>query len=334
MSQPSVPPPQTIRRLEEAAVPLFALHAAIQLGVFTPLASRAMAADELADALGVDATKLSMLLYILAYIGLLSVEGGRFANGDEAAHYLVQGTPTYLRGLHTMWSSGDFAANLATADSIRTGIAQAKLEYTEANSKELEAFLRGRNTLLRTAGAVFAARYDLSSCRTLVDVGGGAGGLSIALAEAYPQLHITLVDLAHVTEIAREVVAESGFENRIETQDVDLLRESPPGMYDAAVLFAFLQIFPVAEIRIALRNVAATIRPGGTIYILGQILDDTRLTPANAVMMNLGFLNIYDHGQSYTDGEYQQWLTEAGFINIRRDAPLGQVTICIADKAG
>jgi len=209
MSQPSVPPPQTIRRLEEAAVPLFALHAAIQLGVFTPLASRAMAADELADALGVDGTKLSMLLYILAHTGLLSVEGGRFANGDEAAHYLVQGTPTYLRGLHTMWSSGDFAANLATADSIRTGIAQAKLEYTEANSKELEAFLRGRNTLLRTAGAVFASRYDLSSCRTLVDVGGGAGGLSIALAEAYPQLHITLVDLAHVTEIAREVVAAS-----------------------------------------------------------------------------------------------------------------------------
>jgi hypothetical protein len=50
--------------------------------------------------------------------------------------------------------------------------------------------------------------------------------------------------------------------------------------------------------------------------------------------MNLGFLNIYDHGQSYTEGEYRQWLAEAGFTNIRRDAPLGQVTICIADKAG
>lgn len=333
MSQPSIPPAQTIRHLEAAVYPLFALYAAIQLDVFTPLATRPMSSDELAAALGVDATKLGMLLYVLVQAGFLTVEDGLFANGDEAAHYLVRGTPTYLRGLHSMWTSGTFAEMLVTADSIRTGIAQAKIEYTEEHRAALEAFLRGRNAMLRTSGGVFASRYDLSACRTLIDVGGGAGGFSIALAEAYPHLRIMLADLPHVTKIAQQVVGEAGVGDRIETRGVDVLMESPPGAFDAAVLCAFLQIFPVEEIRIALRHVAAAIHPGGRVYILGQMLDDSRLSPPSAVNGNLVFLNAYDGGQAYTEGEYRQWLSEAGFTNIRRDAPLGQLTICIAEKA-
>ena len=53
-----------------------------------------------------------------------------------------------------------------------------------------------------------------------------------------------------------------------------------------------------------------------------------------AADVKIMFLNAYDGGQAYTEGEYRQWLSEAGFENIRRDAPLGQLTICIAEKAG
>lgn len=333
MSQPSVPAVPTIRHLEEAAVPLFALHAAIDLGVFTPLAAGSLSASELAAALGVDPEKLGMLLYILAHMGLLTVEDGRFANGEEAAHALVRGTPAYLRGLHTMWSGGSpFAELLKTADSIRTGVAQARRDYTAADDAQLEAFLRGRDTMLRTTGALFAARYDLSGARTLLDAGGGAGAFSVALAEAYPQLQITLVDLPHVARIARRVLVEALVGERMSVLAADLLAGPPPGTYDAAVLCAFLQVFPADEARRALRHVAAAIRPGGLIYILGQILDDSRLSPRSAVVSNLGFLNTLDGGQAFTEGEYRRWLTEAGFGNIRRDAPLGQLTICIAEK--
>src|SRR5437868_1334964 len=110
MSQPSAPPAQMIRHLEEAVYPLFALYAAIQLDVFTPLATRPLSSDELAATLGVDANKLGMLLYVLVDAGFLTAEDGLFANGDEAAYYLVQGTATYLRGLHSMWGSGTFEA--------------------------------------------------------------------------------------------------------------------------------------------------------------------------------------------------------------------------------
>ncbi len=30
------------------------------------------------------------------------------------------------------------------------------------------------------------------------------------------------------------------------------------------------------------------------------------------------FLNVYDEGEAYTEGEYREWLSEAGFENIER----------------
>ena len=53
-------------------------------------------------------------------------------------------------------------------------------------------------------------------------------------------------------------------------------------------------------------------------FILGTILDDSRLTPSYAVSSNLNYLNIYDEGRAYTEGEYRAWLQEAGFEFLER----------------
>jgi hypothetical protein len=34
--------------------------------------------------------------------------------------------------------------------------------------------------------------------------------------------------------------------------------------------------------------------------------------------MNLNFINNLDAGESYTEQEYREWLSEAGFVDIER----------------
>ena len=58
--------------------------------------------------------------------------------------------------------------------------------------------------------------------------------------------------------------------------------------------------------------------PGGTIYIEGSVLDDSRVSPLDTVGFNLVFINIYDGGQAYTVQEHRDWLTEAGFEDMER----------------
>ena len=120
------PRPETIEKLGAAMYPSFAMLAGMQLDLFTPLKDGPMNVGELAQALGVDSTKLEPLLYCLVAAELLTVEGERFSNTPEADHFLVRGKPAYQGGRHESFSE-HWNTTLKTAESIRAGAAQALL---------------------------------------------------------------------------------------------------------------------------------------------------------------------------------------------------------------
>ena len=73
--------------------------------------------------------------------------------------------------------------------------------------------------------------------------------------------------------------------------------------------------------------------PGGAIYILGVgILDNSRISPRAAAITNTIFINIYDEGQAYTEDEYHDWLTAAGFVDFKRDTLPDGLGIITAQK--
>jgi hypothetical protein len=85
------------------------------------------------------------------------------------------------------------------------------------------------------------------------------------------------------------------------------------GSFDVAILRSFIQVLSSDQARRALRNVGQVIEPGGAIYILGSIIDNSRLSPPEIVGHNLYYLNIYDEGQAWIEQEHWEWLAEAGF---------------------
>jgi ubiquinone/menaquinone biosynthesis C-methylase UbiE len=317
MTSPA-PRPETIEKLANGVYPAFAMLAGMQLDLFTPLKDGPMYAAQLADTLGVGSAKLQPLLYALVVAGLLTVDGERFANTPEANAFLVRGRPTYLGGMQ-----GNFArqwnGTLKTAESIRTGTAQDKIDFSAMSSEAGEAFFRQLHAGALTTGRELVARYDFSSYRTLLDVGGGSGGLAIALTEACPHLHATVVDLPTVTPITQRFVAEAGAAARVQVIPADVVQGPLTGAYEVAVLRAFIQVLSPEQARRALRHISQVIEPGGAIYIIGNaILDNTRTAPFAAVAFSLYLINALDGGQSYTEQEHRNWLTEAGFVGCER----------------
>ena len=114
--------------------------------------------------------------------------------------------------------------------------------------------------------------------------------------------------------IARDTVA--GLSSRIEVMEGDILAAPPPGRYDAAVMRALIQAIGRDEAARAIANIRPALEPGGWLYILSHIVDDTRVEPASAVGFNLVFLNIYRAGEAYSEGEYRTWLADAGFTDV------------------
>jgi SAM-dependent methyltransferase len=309
--------PETINRLRFAGDGAFAMLAGMQLDVFSPLKSRPMTAEQIADVIGVGSRRLRLLLYSLVVGGLLTEQNGEFSNTPEANQFLVKGAPSYIGNRHAAiaWR---WSASLKTAESIRTGMPQAKIDFSNSPQEELEKFLRDINPNTVSSARALLKNYDFSSIETLADVGSGGAGLAITIASACPHIKATAVDLPQVAPIAQKIVQEQGATDRVKVLAADVISGPLPGAYDAVILRALLQVLSPADARLAVKNVGGAVKPGGKIYIVGQILDDSRTAPLEAVGFNLTFINMLEDGESHTEAEYRDWLSEAGFVDIER----------------
>ena len=327
----SPPEPKTIQKLVDV-YPSFALLAGMQLDLFTPLKAGPMRPEQIADAIGVDVAKLKPLLYALVAAELLTVEGDRFANTEEANHFLVRGSPSYMGGVHPLYADLWDAA-LHTAESIRTGQPQAKHDYTQMSREALETFYEGLHPGALVTGRTLAEDYGLSSCQRLLDVGGGSGGVAIAVVKACPHIRATVVDVSNVTPITQRFVREASVSDRVKVITANIVEAPLHESFDAVVLKSFIQVLSPSDARRALTNINATMAPGGTIYILGiGILDNSRISPRAAAITNTIFINIYDEGQAYTEDEYHDWMTAAGFVDFKRDTLPDGLGIITAQK--
>jgi predicted O-methyltransferase YrrM len=313
----SMPRPEHVERLAMAVYPSFAMLAGMELDVFTTLDDAALTGGQVAAALGVDPKRVKPLLYALVAAGLLRCDGDRFENTPEARQFLVRGRPEYIGMRHQAYRRR-WQTVLRAAESIRTGVSEAPRVYAEMSGEQREAYYLGLHTEALAAGRELAARQEFSHYRRLVDVGGGSGGVAIALAQAWPALAATIVDLPATTAIARRNVDEIGLANRIKVLAVDIVHDSLNGSYDVAVLRGVVVVLAPDDARYVLSQVNRILTPGGAIYVVGWVLDDSRVTPPELATYNLQFSTALDYGGVYTEAEIRLWLVEAGFHDIVR----------------
>ncbi|EJN02492.1 methyltransferase [Phyllobacterium sp. YR531] len=317
-----------------AAVPrAFALRSALELGIFTRLGNNSLTAESLGTALNIDPDRLSRLLYALASIGLLEVWEGQFRNGAEAAAFLDASKPAYRGGDHELLREL-WEADLLTAESLRQNHPAALHDFSEAGPESAAAFSR----MLAPGGVIFgrhlAQEIDLSTIGSVIDIGGGSGTILVGLRERHPHIAATLMELPTVAAVAPMILSEYGADDVI-VEEGDITVAPSTGQHDLAILKAVVQVLPPEQARSSILNAARCLRPGGKIAIAGQgVVDDDRLGPAEGVFLNLTFLNLYRHGEAYTEGQYRGWMTEAGFRDIVRSRLPDGSTLFRAHLAG
>lgn len=301
-----------------AAVPLaLALRAGLDLGVFTQLGGNAATAERLGELLKVEPGRLARLLYALASIGLLVFKEGQFSNGAEASAFLDASKPTYRGGDHALLREL-WAADLLTAESLRQNRPAALHDFAEARADAAAAFSR----MIAPGGLIFgrelAREIDFSAIGSVIDIGGGPGTILVGIHERWPHIAATLMELPTVAAVAPSILAEYGA-NDVVVEEGDITVAPSIGQHDLAILKAVVQVLPPDQARSSILNAARCLTPGGEIAIAGSgVVDDDRLGPPAGVFLNLTFLNLYRHGESYTEGQYRAWMTEAGFRDITR----------------
>ena len=326
---PSSEPIDQIRSM--ATLPM-GLSAALELEIFTVLSGGPMTAERIAFEIGVKPRRLEMLLLPLAVGEYLELDNGTFSNTAMSEHYLVKGKPAYLGGAHELWRS-QWSALMQTAQSIRTDTPQAKIDFGAMSRDELGGFLRGFHGASVATGRALAENPVFASANAIVDIGGGSGGVSVGLCREHAHLRATVADFLSVLEVTGDMIGEAGLRGRIDTVPANIVEGPASGQYDVAITRHLFQTMSVEHCQLAARNIAASMVSGGTLFVIGNICDDTMLSPKQAVFQNVMFLNLYDAGQGYTESQYRGWLEDAGFAHITRESPVGGVGMIIARKA-
>lgn len=98
----------------------------------------------------------------------------------------------------------------------------------------------------------------------------------------------------------------------------DAVIEPLQGQYDMVVARHVVQVLSEEQSRVLIKNLAAVTKDGGSLFLIGMVLDNSRLTPQMVVGFNLVLLNGYQDGQAYTESEYFSWLAAAGFGDMER----------------
>jgi threonine dehydrogenase-like Zn-dependent dehydrogenase len=193
--------------------------------------------------------------------------------------------------------------------------------------------LRGMHDFAVASGRDLLRQFDFSGCGSVVDVGGGSGGLVAALCDAHPAMRGTLFDLPRTVALAEVILRETPGGDRVAIEAGDILTGRPKETHDAAVLRALVQVLAPANAARAIANAAEALRPGGTIAIIGAgILDDDRMGPKSAVFFNLTFMNLYRAGASYTEAQHAEWLSAAGCDGAKRIVLRSGSSIILAKK--
>jgi hypothetical protein len=313
--------PTTIMRHSTSLYSSIAFFVGTQLDVFTILDECPMTADEVAAALETKPHFAERLLYALVAAEVVEVDGGRFSNTPESSRYLVKGKPGYL-GEHVTvnpylkhWM---FEAGIKTVETFRKGEAVDRFDYEGLPFDALLATFRGTMPVAVKAGEELAKRFDFNRYATVADVGGASGGLVASLAKAYPGVRYAVTDLPSVTPVAEALLKEQGMKG-VDVVEWNLLEGPCERKFDAVILRALIQVFSPEDAREAVRNIGASVNKGGSIFVLGHIMDDSRTSPVEEVGWYLINLNWEDEAGYYAEEDYRRMLEEAGFEDIVRE---------------
>jgi hypothetical protein len=164
------------------------------------------------------------------------------------------------------------------------------------------------------APAVVAVRTGLfDGVSHLIDLCGGSGVFSIALALSSPAMRITLVDLPSALPIIGEYVRRYGVDDRITLAGHNVFHTPWPLPHVDGVLVAnFLHGCDDDECRFLLGEIRRTLLPRGHVLIHEMLWNEDRTGPRLTALWNF-LLTSGSSGGQRTASEFAGLLTESGF---------------------
>jgi len=293
------------------------ISALTSLGVPDALSGGPQTAEALAASLRVLPDRLDRLLRAAAGEGVFEHGPDGYALNDFSRQLCSEGAGSQ-RAMLLGWAMlrGGQLGLLHVEEAVRHGgsglqaaCGQTFPDYLERHGEEARRYRVAMESTVESFAAG-ARAYDFGRFATVVDVGGGTGGLLLAIAREHPGVHGVLLDLPHVVAAAPQQLARHPEGHRVEVVAGDMFGDLPAGA-DAYLYSTVLRCFEDEVCLTALRACADAVRPGGQVLLVEMVLPEG-IPPSPAGLADVYAMAVYG-GKDRSRAQWTDLLERAGF---------------------
>lgn len=302
------------------------LYVTTRLGIFNLLQDKgALSVESIAQKTSTDVERLYFVLRALAHLDVLEEQPGRIFAPTEMSNLLVthKGASIGHLAMHLIEPAQWDAWNVLE-DALHTG----EIPFEKANGKSVyqycqdndwsgDVFINAMSFFTSHAVDDFLEFCNFSRFKTVMDVGGGQGGLIAAIVNRYNCKGI-LFDVPYVLETAPAYLEKQGVKpDAVTIVPGDVFVEVPQGA-DAIVMKYFISAWNDEDATKILHNCRQALPPNGKIFLLQAFvpdLDEPKTAP-DGIMPGIFAVQInvaVPGGGWRTKRQFQELFEKSGF---------------------
>lgn len=176
----------------------------------------------------------------------------------------------------------------------------------------LERFMNAMSGISLPNFEAFAREFDFSNYKTMCDIGGATGQLSIIVARSHPHLRCTSCDLPPVEPIARQTIQAAGLADRVTDASIDAFQDPVPRA-DVVTMGMILHDWNLEKKMHLIPAVYDALPEGGAFVAIENLIDDERRKNVFDLMMSLNMLIEFGDAFDFTGKDFAGWCEQVGF---------------------
>lgn len=322
MATSEVPPPIAMLQLISGFWIARCIYVAAKLGIADVVKDAPKNANELAAATGTDAPSLFRVMRALASVGVFSQDADdRFAITPLSATLCSDVRGSLRAFAMTELGEEHYPAWGELLHSVRTGeiafdhaFGKPIWEFFSENPENAKIFNDAMSGMTAQANEAILSRYDFAGMKTLMDVGGGHGGLITSILQRHPGMKGILFDSPQVIEGAQAVVNGSSVSDRCQLAAGNFF-ESVPGGADAIILKWIIHDWNDEQCVTILRNCHRALPENGKLILVEAVVPASN-EPHFSKFIDLNML-VMTGGRERTEQEFRALYDAAGFQLLR-----------------
>ena len=204
-------------------------------------------------------------------------------------------------------------------------------EKLYADADRLKEFIHAMSGIQMGSFMALAQKFDFSKAKSLVDIGGSAGLLSLMVAKHQPHMSCVSWDLPPVGPIANETIQKFQLQDRVKTADGDFFKDQFPKA-DILTMGNILHDWDEETKLMLMKKAYDALPEGGAFIAIESVIDDERNKNAFGMMMSLNMLIETGTGFDYTFADFNKWAKQIGFKSTTLLPLAGPTSAAIAYK--